>query len=67
MPLLDIVVINNFGQTSTCFFSLLDSQKHESFCWALTQFKKLLNQSPTIIFSDEEEALVQGIITCYIY
>ena len=66
MPLLDIVVINNMGKTSTCFFSLLNNQTYESFHWALEQFKGKLEQSPAIIFSDEEEALTQGYLETYI-
>ena len=65
MPLFDIIVINNFGQTTTCFFALLDDQKFDSFCWALNQFRSQLTQFPNIIFSDEEEALVKGIFIIF--
>ena len=67
MPLLDIVVINNLGKTSTCFFSLLNDQRHESFCWALEQFKSKLTKNPSVIFSDDEEALTQGIFLIFSY
>jgi len=33
MHLLDVVIINNFGQTCTCFFSLFSNQTYESFYW----------------------------------
>jgi len=60
MHLLDVVVINNFGKTSTCFLSLLNNQTYDSFHWALSQLKSKINGKPHIIFSDDEEALVKG-------
>jgi len=60
LPLLDIAAINNFGKTITCFIGLLPDQKYESFVWALQNFKNQVNLCPTVIFSDEEEALRKG-------
>jgi len=33
--LLDIVVVDQFGKSKTCFIALLCNQKEESFIWAL--------------------------------
>jgi len=60
MPLLDIVVINNLGHTVTIFLSLLGDQKQGSFLWALSKFKNHLKKEPGVIFSDDDEALVNG-------
>jgi len=62
MPFLDIALVNNYGQTCWCFFSLLPNQKYDSFEWSLQQFKTQLKYSPKVIFSDDEEALRKGII-----
>jgi len=61
MHILDIVAINNLGKTTTCFFALLDNQKSDSFSWALKNFKNQMQMEPTIIFSDDEEALGKGL------
>jgi len=60
MPLLDIVVIDNYGKTVTCFFALLSNLKQETYVWALEKFKSQLVQNPNVIFSDEEDALTNG-------
>lgn len=60
LPLLDIVSINNLGKTVTCFVGLLGNQNFQTFLWILENFKKQLKKSPTVIFSDEEEALTKG-------
>ena len=60
MALLDVVVIDNLGKTSTCFFALLDNQKYDTFCWALNNLKTQIDVKPLIIFSDDDEALIQG-------
>jgi len=65
MPFLDIALVNNYGQTCWCFFSLLPNQKYDSFEWSLQQFKTQLKYSPKVIFSDDEEALRKGIIYFY--
>ena len=62
MPLLDVVVVNNLGHTITCFISLLQNQKYDSFHWALSNLKNQLKGEPVVIFSDDEEALCQGIL-----
>jgi len=38
-------------------FFLLKNPQIDSFKWALTKFKENLKGYPTVIFSDEEEAL----------
>ena len=60
LPLLDVAVINNYGQTCTVFFSLLPNQKYESFEWSLFNLQKQLRNMPDVIFSDDEEALRKG-------
>ena len=60
MPLLDVVIVNNLGQTITCFIALLHNQKFESFYWALSNLKTHLEGTPGVIFSDDEDALCQG-------
>jgi len=60
MHLLDIIAINNLGKSITCFIALLEDQKSESFLWALENMKKNMTKAPTIIFSDDEEALGNG-------
>ena len=60
MPLLDIVVVNNFGKTITVFFALLSDQRQESFIWALEQFKKMIKKEPGVILTDDDSALTNG-------
>ena len=60
LPFLDIVIINNYGQTCLCYFSLLPNQQYESFQWSLENFKSKLSWTPKVIFSDDEEALRKG-------
>ena len=62
LPLLDIIVINNLGRSCTCFVALLENQKKESILWALKAFKEKLTQTPKVIFSDEDEAILGNII-----
>ena len=64
LPFLDIVIINNYGQTCLCYFSLLPNQRYVSFQWSLENFRSQLNRTSQVIFSDDEEALRKGI---YIY
>jgi len=59
VALLDIIVVNNFGKSVTCYFSLLKNQKCETFQWALNNFKEQLVSDLKIIFSDEDEALTK--------
>lgn len=68
MPLLDIIIINNMGQSCTVFIAFLKNQKYETFLWSLQQFKNGIDsQSPKIILTDEEEALRKGIISTDFY
>jgi len=60
LPLLDGAIINNLGQTSSCFWSLLSNHKHESYYWAMYHFKKSINVVPKVFFVEKEEALIQG-------
>ena len=60
LPLLDIIIVNNYGMSCTCFISLLENQKTESFEWALKNFARYFNKMPKVIYSDEEEALRGG-------
>ena len=60
MPLLDIITIDNLGKSCTIFVALLQNQKYEEFKWALECFEKNVNNSPLVIFTDEEEALRKG-------
>jgi hypothetical protein len=60
LPYLDIVCVNNFGQTSLCFFSLQPNQKYDSFEWSLLQFRSQLTKKPLVIFSDDEQSLRDG-------
>ena len=60
LPLLDIALINNYGQTCMCYFSLMSNQKFDSFEWSLQKFKSQLKREPKVIFSDDEEALRAG-------
>ena len=39
LPFLDVILINNLGQSCFCYFSLLPNQKYESFLWSLENFK----------------------------
>ena len=43
LPLLDIVVVNNLGQTCTVFVAFLKNQKFQSFLWALNEFKNFID------------------------
>jgi len=61
MPLLDIITIDNLGKSCTLFIALLRSQKYEEFLWALKCFKNNIQNSPLVIFTDEEDALRKGI------
>lgn len=61
LPLMDIVVVNNLGQTCTCYFALLKNQKFESYKWALNNFKSQIKRNPQVIFTDDEESLTKGI------
>jgi len=60
LPLLDVVVVNNLGKTTTCYFSLLEKQTYDNYVWALECMKSQMNKSPKLIFSDNEEALTKG-------
>jgi len=60
MTLLDIIAIDNFGRSRTCFVALLEDLKTESYTWALQSFKESLDIPPSVIFTDEEDALVSG-------
>ena len=60
LPVLDVILINNYGQSCTCFFSLMPNQKYDSFEWSLSNFQKQLKKTPKVIFSDDEEALRKG-------
>ena len=60
MPFLDIILVNNYGKTCLCFIALLKNQQIDSFKWALTKFIENLKDYPTVIFSDEEEALLSS-------
>ena len=50
MPFIDIALINNFGKTITCFISLTENQKYESFLWTLGNFKSQLKNIPKVSF-----------------
>jgi len=67
LPFLDIVIINNSGQTCLCYFSLLPNQKYESFHWSLENFRSKLKWTPKVIFSDDEEALRKGKSIFYVH
>jgi len=60
LPLLDIVCINNLGKTNTVFLGLMGDQTYQTFSWILEKFKSQLKKNPTVIFTDEEEALTKG-------
>lgn len=60
MPMLDVIIIDNLGRSRTIFVALLDSQKIDSFKWALESLKEKLSMNPPVIFSDEDEALLSG-------
>jgi len=45
LPFLDIVVINNYGQTCFSYFSLLPNQQYSSFQWSLQNFKSQLTHN----------------------
>jgi len=64
LPFLDIVVINNYGQTCLSYFSLLSNHQFSSFQWSLQKFKSQLKKMPKVIFSDDEEALRKGKLNC---
>ena len=59
-PFLDVALVNNYGQTSICFFSLMQDQKYQSFEWCLKNLKSQLKRMPKVIFSDDEEGLRKG-------
>ena len=60
LPLIDIVCINNLGKTTTCFLGLMTDQTFPTFVWILEAFRSQLKKTPSIIFTDEEEALTKG-------
>ena len=60
LPFLDVALINNYGQTSFCFISLMPDQKYGSFEWSLMNLKSHMKKMPQLIFSDDEEALRKG-------
>jgi len=60
LPLLDVLLVNNLGKSVSVFFALLNNQKYESYCWALSKFKSQLSKMPLVIFSDDETSLKTG-------
>ena len=40
MPLLDIIIINNMGQSCTVFIAFLKNQKYETFLWSPSTIQK---------------------------
>jgi len=60
LPLLDAVIINNFGKTSTIFWGLLENEKEDSFVWALNNFKSAIGKTPKLVFTDEDDGLING-------
>lgn len=60
LPFLDVAVINNYGKTALCFIALLEDSKEKTFQWALEHLKNVMETPPQVIFSDEEEALMNG-------
>jgi len=66
LPFLDVALINNYGQTCICYFSLMPDQKYQSFEWCLRKLKTQLKKMPKIIFSDDEESLRKGKFVVFI-
>ena len=62
LPFLDVMVVNNMGKSTTCYFSLIERQTYENYTWALEAMKKQMNKYPSIILSDDEQALTKGIL-----
>lgn len=60
MPLMDVIIINNMGQSCTTFFALLKNQTYEAYRWALCCLKSRMKKNPLVIFTDDEEALTKG-------
>jgi len=65
LPLLDGAIINNLGQTCSCFWSFISDHTYNSYFWAIYQLKRIGNILPKLFVIDEEEALYQGFFFIY--
>nr|KAJ0184863.1 hypothetical protein LSAT_V11C900471780 [Lactuca sativa] len=62
MPLLDIIGVSCFNTSFYYGFVFLEREDEDSYIWALSVFKKTLeNREPSVIMSDRELALMNAI------
>ena len=62
-----MIVVDNLGRSCPIFIGLLDDQTIGSFVWALETFRDNLTQMPTVIRSDEDDAILSGkILFCWL-
>ncbi|XP_052627581.1 protein FAR-RED IMPAIRED RESPONSE 1-like [Lactuca sativa] len=62
MPLLDIIGVSCFNTSFYSGFVFLEREDEDSYIWALSVFKKTLeNREPSVIMSDRELALMNAI------
>nr|GEV76541.1 protein FAR1-related sequence 5 [Tanacetum cinerariifolium] len=63
MPLLDIIGVSSFNTSFYYGFSFLKNEDEDSYEWELNAFKKILgdNNQPSVIITDRELALMNGI------
>jgi len=61
MPIVSLLGINEEGKTIIFGFALLNNEKTDSYKWLFKNFLEVLKYQPVIIFSDESEAIIQGI------
>ena len=61
MPMLNFVGVDNHGGSLLFGFALLNNSREDTFVWAFENFLKIMEKPPTIVYSDQEYALVNGI------
>lgn len=62
MPLLDIIGVSCFNTSFYAGFVFLEREDEDSYTWALSVFKKTLeNREPSVIMSDRELALMNAV------
>ena len=66
MPLLHISGINGSNKSFSVAFCFLSQEKKDNYIWALQRFQSILqNQSPKVLVTDKEQALINAIETVF--
>lgn len=61
MVMLDIVGVDQYGHNVLFGFALLNDSKEATFVWAFEHFQRIMEKSPKVVFSDQEQALVNSL------